>query len=349
MGLPRSVGGIAGRPPQSTVVDAASDADADADAGAATAALVSAARKRDRGALARLLSFVERGGHQARSVAHHVYGAEGDAYTVGITGAPGSGKSTLVNALVHRIRAEDVAVAVLAIDPSSPFTGGAILGDRVRMGDHDLDPGVFVRSMATRGHLGGLSLATPEAARVLEVAGFGWVLIETVGVGQVEVEVAGAADTTVVVVNPGWGDRVQANKAGLLEIADVFVINKADRPGAKETRRDLLSLLRMQDERDGWTPPVVSTVAETGDGVDELWETVGAHRAHLESTGGLSARRQRRLADELRAVVTERLRARADAALGAGGVAAIESEVVAGRLDPYDAADQILDPDPGSA
>ena len=197
--------------------------------------LVAATRAGDRSALARLLSLVERGGDAGRSVGRALHGQRGDAYTVGITGAPGAGKSTLTNALVDLLRRRDERVAVLAIDPSSPFSGGAILGDRVRMGDHALDDGVFIRSMATRGHLGGLAVAAPEAVRVLTAAGYPWVLLETVGVGQVEVEVVGQADTTLVVVNPGWGDAVQANKAGLMEIADVFVVNKADRPGAAET------------------------------------------------------------------------------------------------------------------
>ena len=176
------------------------------------------------------------------------------------------------------VRGTDDRVAVLAIDPSSPFSGGAILGDRVRMGDHALDDGVFIRSMATRGHLGGLAVAAPEAVRVLTAAGYPWVLLETVGVGQVEVEVVGQADTTLVVVNPGWGDAVQANKAGLMEIADVFVVNKADRPGAKETARDLERMLDMA-ALEGWRPPVVCATATTGDGVDDVWQAVVDHRA----------------------------------------------------------------------
>ena len=201
----------------------------------------------DRGALARLLSLVERGGEEAREVSRLSYPISGKGYTVGLTGAPGAGKSTLTSAVIGLLRSLGEEVAVLAIDPSSPFTGGAILGDRVRMQDHATDPGVFIRSMATRGHLGGLSLATPEAVRLLDAIGRHWILVETVGVGQVEVEIAGKADTTVVVVNPGWGDSVQANKAGLMEIADVFVINKADRKGVEDTRRDLEQMLELSD------------------------------------------------------------------------------------------------------
>jgi LAO/AO transport system kinase len=206
-------------------------------------ALFDAALGGDRASLARLLSLVERGEDDAREIGRVAYPKSGGGYTVGLTGAPGAGKSTLTSATIGHIRSLGEEVAVLAIDPSSPFTGGAILGDRVRMQDHATDPGVFIRSMATRGHLGGLSLATPEAVRLLDAVGKRWILVETVGVGQVEVEIAGKADTTVVVVNPGWGDSVQANKAGLMEIADVFVINKADRKGTEETRRDLEQML----------------------------------------------------------------------------------------------------------
>lgn len=213
------------------------------------AELYDAALGGDRTAIARLLSLIERGGDDAREVGRLAAPAAGEAYTVGITGAPGSGKSTLTSSLVGHVRAEGAEVAVLAIDPSSPFTGGAILGDRVRMQDHATDPGVFIRSMATRGHLGGLALATPEAVRLLDALGRRLILIETVGVGQVEVEVAGKADTTIVVVNPGWGDSVQANKAGLMEVADIFVINKADRAGAGETRRDLEQMLTSPGRR----------------------------------------------------------------------------------------------------
>ena len=191
--------------------------------------LFEAACAGDRAALARVLSLLERGDAVAREVGRLAYKQSGNGYTVGITGAPGAGKSTLTSSLIKLLRQQQLEIAVLAIDPSSPFTGGAILGDRVRMQDHATDPGVFIRSMATRGHLGGLSLATPEAIRLLDAVGRRWVIVETVGVGQVEVEIAGKADTTVVVLNPGWGDSVQANKAGLMEIADVFVINKADR------------------------------------------------------------------------------------------------------------------------
>ncbi len=286
--------------------------------------------------------MVERGGDAAREVAAAVRPFRGGGYTVGITGAPGAGKSTLTNALVHLMRAQGLRVAVLAIDPTSPYTGGALLGDRVRMGDHDLDPGVFVRSMATRGHLGGLALAVPEAVRLLEAAGFGWIVLETVGVGQVEVDVASATDTTIVVVNPGWGDSVQANKAGLIEIAAIIAVNKADRPGAQRTRRDLEGLLRFRGPDDGWTPPVITTVAESGEGVDDLWDAVRHHREHLERTGQLPARRAARILRELDTVLVQRLRARAAELLGAGGSEAVLADLAAGQIDPYAAADRLL-------
>ncbi|HKA04469.1 MAG TPA: methylmalonyl Co-A mutase-associated GTPase MeaB, partial [Acidimicrobiales bacterium] len=261
--------------------------------------LFHAAQAGDRAALARLLSLIERGGEGAHVVGRLAYPRSGRAYTVGITGAPGAGKSTLTSDLIALLRAQGEEVAVLAIDPSSPFTGGAILGDRVRMQDHATDPGVFIRSMATRGHLGGLALAAPEAIRLLDAVGREWVIVETVGVGQVEVEVAGKADTTIVVVNPGWGDAVQANKAGLMEVADVFAINKADRKGLDETRRDLELMLDLSNLGD-WRPPIVPTVASTSEGVDALWQAVLDHRAYAEKSGVLEQRRERRLREELR-------------------------------------------------
>ncbi len=303
--------------------------------------LLDRARSGERAALARLLSLVERGGPEGRAVGRLTHPLGGGAYTLGLTGAPGAGKSTLTNALTSRIRADDHPVAVLAVDPSSPFTGGAILGDRVRMQDQTGDPHVYIRSMATRGHLGGLSLATLEAIRVLDATGWPWVLVETVGVGQVEVEIAGAADTTVVVVNPGWGDAVQANKAGLLEIADVFVINKADRPGVADTRRDLDRMLDLT-VGNRWRPPIVEAVASTGDGIDELWEVLQAHRAHLEGGGGLAERRRRRVATELVEIMAALVRERVEG-VAAGRLAAIAADVEARSVDPWTAAEHLLD------
>jgi LAO/AO transport system kinase len=308
--------------------------------------LVEAARKGDRGALARLISFVEEGGPVARQVGQLTFPLAGSAYTVGITGPTGSGKSTLTERLISTVRAGDEEVGVLAVDPSSPFSGGAFLGDRVRMQSHATDEGVFIRSMATRGHLGGLALATPEAIRVLDAAGIPWVLVETVGVGQVEIEIAGSADTTVVVVPPGSGDAVQASKAGLLEAADVFVVNKGDRPGAAETRRDLEFMLHLSAADDGWTPPIVTTVASTGEGIDDLWRAVGEHRGFLTERGLLEKRRAQRLADELRHVVGQRLEREAYERCRGPEFDRLLRDVLDRRLDPYAAAEQVVSQPP---
>ena len=308
------------------------------------AELFRAAIDGDRRALARLLSMIERGDDDARVIGRLAYPLSGSGYTIGLTGAPGAGKSTLTSALIGHLRAQQLEVAVLAIDPSSPFTGGAILGDRVRMQDHATDPGVFIRSMATRGHLGGLSLATPEAVRVLDAIGREWIMVETVGVGQVEVEVAGKADTTVVVVNPGWGDSVQANKAGLMEIADVFVINKADRKGVEETSRDLMQMLDLSDlPLDTWRPPIIPTIGSTGEGVPELWEAVLAHRAHAETSGELHDRRTFRLREELREIVATRLGQRARQICSGERWDELTDAVVERTIDPWTAADEMLD------
>jgi LAO/AO transport system kinase len=239
------------------------------------------------------------------------------------------------------MRDEDLDVGVLAVDPSSPFSGGAILGDRVRMQRHSTDPAVFIRSMASRGHLGGLALATPQAVRVLDAVGKEWVIVETVGVGQVEVEIASQADTTIVVVNPGWGDEVQAAKAGLLEIADIFVVNKADRPGADVTVSDLAGMLEL-GRRKEWQPPIVRTIATTGDGLAELWDDIGAHREYLESSGAVVERRRERLADELRGLIAERLLERAGSISESEHFEALVDQVAARTSDPYAAVDALL-------
>jgi LAO/AO transport system kinase len=297
----------------------------------------------DRAALARLLSLIERGADDARAIGRLASPLGGRSYTVGLTGAPGAGKSTLTSSAIGHLRAQGLEVAVLAIDPSSPFTGGAILGDRVRMQDHATDPGVFIRSMATRGHLGGLSLSAPEAIRLLDAIGREWVLVETVGVGQVEVEIAGKADTTVVVVNPGWGDAVQANKAGLMEIADIFVINKSDRKGAEETRRDLEQMLDLSDlPHETWRPPIIAAVGTTGKGVPELWDAVLAHRAAITASGVLAERREFRLREELRDIVARRLEQKAREICGGERWDELQHEVLHRRLDPWGAADQML-------
>ncbi len=305
-------------------------------------ALVDAAAHGDRRSLARLLSAAERGGDDGRAAASWAYRSSAEADTVGVTGAPGAGKSTLVDRLIAAARADGVAqLAVLAVDPTSPFSGGAILGDRVRMQGHDLDAGVFIRSMASRGHLGGLAVAVPEAIRLFAAAGTPLVIVETVGVGQVEVEVASATDTTVVVVNPRWGDSIQANKAGLLETADIFVINKADMPGAAESRRDLEQMLDLSSATD-WRPPIVETTATTGDGVAALWAEIRRHRSHLAEAGLLGPFRRERLHREFRLVLGARIEKEIDRMSALPRFAELDAAVMEHRLDPYSAADQLL-------
>ncbi len=306
-----------------------------------TDALVASALAGDRRATAKVLSLVEQGRDGARRALALLHERTGNAWSIGITGAPGAGKSTLTDELVVRLRADGTRVGVLAVDPTSPFSGGAILGDRVRMQHHTTDEGVFIRSMATRGHLGGLALATPQAVRVLDAVGNGWIVIETVGVGQVEVEIAGHADTTIVVVNPGWGDAVQTAKAGLMEIADIFVVNKADRPGAADTRRDLEGMLELSGTL-AWRPPIVCTVAMTGEGVDELFDAIVRHRAHMESSGEAERRRTQRLRDELRALLAARVQERVDALCSGEEFDDAVARVAERASDPYHAVDALL-------
>jgi LAO/AO transport system kinase len=270
----------------------------------------------------------------------------GRAHVVGVTGAPGVGKSTSTSALVRAWRAQGKRVAVLAVDPSSPYSGGALLGDRVRMGDHATDRDVYIRSMASRGHLGGLAWAAPQAVRVLDAAGFDVVLLETVGVGQSEVEVAGAADTTVVLLAPGMGDGIQAAKAGILEVGDVYVVNKADRPEAATVRRDLRSMLALTERRDAdWRPPVLLMSAQSGEGVEEVVEALDKHVAHTRESGELERRRVRRVREEIEALAVATLRRQWEG-VGRDGRAAeldgLAGRVSAGDLDPYAAADALL-------
>jgi LAO/AO transport system kinase len=264
----------------------------------------------------------------------------GHARVVGLTGSPGVGKSTSTSALVTAYRRRGMRVGVLAIDPSSPFSGGALLGDRVRMQEHATDEGVFIRSMASRGHLGGLSWATPQALRVLSAAGCDVVFVETVGVGQAEVEVASLADTTLVLLAPGMGDGIQAAKAGILEVADVFVVNKADRDGADTVVRDLRYMLSLGDRRtdDGWRVPIVKTVASKGEGAAEVVDEIEKHGEWLASSGRLQQRRVKRASDEVEAIALTSLRVD----LRNGALAALATRVVAGELDPYSAADELV-------
>lgn len=302
--------------------------------------LASALRSGDRRAVARLISLVEDEDPAMADVVRALGPLVGNAYVVGITGSPGAGKSTLASALVGEIRKAGHRVGVLAVDPTSPFTGGALLGDRLRMQEHSTDPQVFIRSMATRGHHGGLSWAVPHALRVLDAAGYEVIVLETVGVGQAEVEVVHAADSTLVVLAPGMGDDVQANKAGILEIADVFVVNKADKEGARQTAKDIRNMLHLGVAMD-WTPPVLLTQADKRGGVAELWEQIGAHRAHLEQVGELRRRRHRRIAREISEIALAAVRQRLGEPGDGKTLDALAEEVLEGRLDPYGAADRL--------
>jgi LAO/AO transport system kinase len=307
--------------------------------------LVERARQGDPRAVARLISLVEDGSSHLREVMALLAPHAGRARVVGLTGSPGVGKSTTTTALVGELRRRGKRVGVLAVDPSSPFSGGALLGDRVRMQEHATDPGVFIRSMATRGHLGGLAWTTPQALRVLDASGFDVVLVETVGVGQSEVEVAGSADSVVVLLAPGMGDGIQAAKAGILEIGDLYTVNKADRDGADITVRELRHMLTLGEGRtgqSGWKPPVLKTVASRGEGIGELVEALDAHRAWLESGGGLQTRRRRRAEAEIEAIAVGDLRGRMMGLPDGTGVGDLAEQVVAGTLDPYAAADELV-------
>nr|WP_084430470.1 methylmalonyl Co-A mutase-associated GTPase MeaB [Kibdelosporangium aridum] len=306
--------------------------------------LVGRARDGQPRAIARLISLVEDASPQLREVAAALAPFSGHARVIGLTGPPGVGKSTSTSALVTSLRRQGKRVGVLAVDPSSPFSGGALLGDRIRMQEHATDPGVFIRSMATRGHLGGLSWATPQALRVLDAAGFDVVLIETVGVGQSEVDVVSLADTTVVLLAPGMGDGIQAAKAGILEIADVFVVNKADRDGAEATVRDLKNMVAMARRGVGgasWRQPIVRTIASTMEGVDEVVTALDAHHQWLVGHGELEQRRHRRAQAEVEAIALEAVRAGFEGR-GHDVLAALAKRVAAGDMDPYVAADQLI-------
>ncbi len=306
--------------------------------------LIGQARDGSPRAVARLISLVENAHPALPEVMAQLAPHTGHAWIIGLTGSPGVGKSTTTTMLVHAFRAQGKRVGVLAIDPSSPFSGGALLGDRIRMVDHALDPEVYVRSMASRGHLGGLSWATPQALRVLDGAGCDVVIIETVGVGQSEVEIAGLADTTVVLLAPGMGDGVQAAKAGILEVGDVFVVNKADRDGADATVREIRHMISLGDRSEPglWRPPVVKTIADRGEGREEVMEALAKHREAGRVSGDLQARRVARAEREVEAIVLASLRRqigdlRADASL-----TTLAEQVASGQLDPYAAADVVL-------
>jgi LAO/AO transport system kinase len=306
-------------------------------------ALITAARAGDPRATGRLVSLVENEAPELRRVMKVIAPLAGHARVLGLTGSPGVGKSTVTGALLRSFRACGLRVGVLAIDPSSPFSGGALLGDRIRMQEHATDDQVFIRSMASRGHLGGLAWATPQALRILDAAGFDIVLIETVGVGQAEVDIASLADCAMVVVAPGLGDSIQAAKAGILEIADIFVVNKSDRPGAQEVVRDLRTMLAMAAHGEGrWKPPIVSAVAATGDGIDDLVAAIGAHGAWLEQSGTLAGRRRDRAREEISAIAMTALRQRMGGMPGESRLDELAARVADGDLDPYAAADELI-------
>ncbi|MGP3688526.1 methylmalonyl Co-A mutase-associated GTPase MeaB [Streptomyces sp. IBSNAI002] len=307
--------------------------------------LVAQAREGRPRAVARLISLVEGASPQLREVMAALAPLTGNAYVVGLTGSPGVGKSTSTSALVSAYRKAGKRVGVLAVDPSSPFSGGALLGDRVRMSDHASDPGVYIRSMATRGHLGGLAWSAPQAIRVLDAAGCDVVLVETVGVGQSEVEIAAQADTSVVLLAPGMGDGIQAAKAGILEIGDVYVVNKADRDGADATARELNHMLGLGESRGpgDWRPPIIKTVAARAQGIDELVEALEKHRAWMDERGVLAERRTARAAREVETIAVTSLRTRMADLHGDSRLEALASRVAGGELDPYAAADVLLD------
>jgi LAO/AO transport system kinase len=314
------------------------------DTAAAEAAELGRARNGDIRALARLISLVENQSPRVRSVIKAVAPGTGAARVIGLTGAPGVGKSTVTGALVGAFRTAGRRVAVLAIDPTSPFTGGALLGDRIRMQEHATDEGVFIRSMASRGHLGGLAAAAPQVIRVLDAAGFEVIIVETVGVGQAEVEVASHADSVAVLLAPGLGDAIQAAKAGILEVADLFVVNKADKPDAQQVVRDIRAMLALAGRAPGgWRPPVITTVATAGDGIAELVTGLDAHWSWLERSGELARRRRERAREEITALAVASLRGRLDARRADE----LAGRVADGSLDPFAAADELLARQPG--
>ncbi|GAA3564222.1 methylmalonyl Co-A mutase-associated GTPase MeaB [Kribbella ginsengisoli] len=311
---------------------------------APVAELVERARDGDSRAVARLISLVEDESPLLRDVMAALAPHAGQAHIIGITGSPGVGKSTSTSALVSAYRATGKRVGVLAVDPSSPFSGGALLGDRVRMQDHATDSGVFIRSMASRGHLGGLAWTTPQALRVLDAAGFDVVLVETVGVGQSEVEIAGMADTTIILLAPGMGDGIQAAKAGILEVGDIYVVNKADRDGVQNVTRDLRAMLALAERGPGaWVPPILKTVASRNEGVDEVVTAIEERLAWMRTNGVLTDRRRTRARDEIEAIAMTSLRSRFAHLHGDARLDVLAAKVADGNTDPYSAADELLD------
>ncbi|BAA29346.1 methylmalonyl Co-A mutase-associated GTPase MeaB [Pyrococcus horikoshii] len=306
--------------------------------------LIERLKKGDRRAVAKLITLVENDESKAKVIIKKIYPLTGNAHIVGITGPPGAGKSTLLDKLIKEARREGLIVGVIAVDPTSPFTGGALLGDRIRMQRHSTDPGVFIRSMATRGSLGGLSKATNDAIKILDAYGCDVIFVETVGVGQIEVDIVKTADTVVLVTIPGLGDDVQTIKAGLMEIADIFVVNKADREGADITYFELtlaLDLEKEKWEKIGWKPPIIETVGTTGKGVKELWEKIKEHKKFLEESGKLAEKRRTRIEEEVKTIIAGIVAKKVEASLSE--FEDIISMVLNKDLDPYSAADLVLE------
>jgi LAO/AO transport system kinase len=305
--------------------------------------LAAGVRAGDTRALARAITLIENSDELAYEVVADLYAETGSAYVVGVTGPPGVGKSSLLAALIRLLREQDKTVGVVSVDPSSPFSKGALLGDRIRLADHFLDPGVFIRSMGTRGHLGGLDEATLQALLVLDAAGKDYVFVETVGTGQSEVEVIGVADTVLLVLMPGSGDSIQALKAGIMEIPDVIAINKSDHPAAKTMLNEVRSILALDHDRD-WKPPILLTEAVRGEGVPELWAKVEEHRAHLEEGGQLAERRRKNLAGEVFAVASARAKSHLEQAVeGDAELRRVLDEVQRRELDPLSAVREIME------
>ncbi|AIU70709.1 GTPase [Thermococcus eurythermalis] len=308
--------------------------------------LVQSALSGDKKAIARLITIVENDEEKAREVVKKIYPLTGKAYVVGITGPPGSGKSTLLDKLIKLARDEGHRVGVIAIDPTSPFTGGALLGDRLRMQRHSTDPDVFIRSMATRGSLGGLAKATNDAVKVLDAAGYDLIFVETVGVGQIEVDIVKTADTVVLVTVPGLGDEVQAIKAGLMEGADIFAINKADREGVEMVYLELKMAIEFEREKWkglGWEPPIVETTAFTLKGVRPLWEAIKRHRKHMEESGRLRERRAFRAREEVKTIIASTIAGKVEEKLERGEARELIEEVVERKLDPYSASQIVME------
>jgi len=302
--------------------------------------------KGDKRATARLITLVENDEEKAREIVKKIYSNTGRAYIIGITGPPGSGKSTLVDKLIKKARDEGNIVGVIAIDPTSPFTGGALLGDRIRMQRHSTDPGVFIRSMATRGSLGGLAKATNDAIKILDAYGCDIIFVETVGVGQIEVDIVKTADTVVLVTVPGLGDDIQAIKAGLMEIADIFVVNKADKEGAEAAMFELELMLDLEKDKwqkSGWRPPVVSTIAFTNKGVDELWGAINEHREFLLNSGKIEEKRKFRVREEIKAIVSSKIARKIGEKMGEDDIAVLIEMIAKREIDPYSAADLVLE------